>query len=292
MHCDTDGNVLNGLPCRTIVSMWYGTQLLPLDKLEIESPEGVSVSHDIATGTVTVTSIEPSATAGSRIIAIPIRAYATFVGVQYSKQVQFSITKLTDGDPAIIYDLLPSDSSIKKNPDGSYSVSSISCVLRKTDGKNAPVQVNTLPEGYTMMRKIDSGSEVAYTIGSSLSVTSANTSITFSLYCNGQLVDRETILVLRNGDKGEPGGDGRPGDKGDPGENAYTYSISPAQFNIGKTSTGSLQPSSFTCTCYKNGNNTQQTETARWYAYRSNDNSSWSQYDSCLLYTSPSPRDA
>lgn len=285
VHCDTDGNVLNGLPCRTIVSMWYGTQLLPLDKLEIEAPEGVSVSHDIATGTVMVTSIEPSATAGSRIIAIPIRVYATFVGVQYSKQVQFSITKLTDGDPAIIYDLLPSDNSVKKNPDGSYSVSSISCVLRKTDGKNAPVQVNTLLEGYTMMRKIDSGSEVAYTIGSSLSITSANTSITFSLYCNGQLVDRETILVLRNGDKGEPGDDGRPGDKGDPGENAYTYSISPAQFNIGKTSTGSLQPSSFTCTCYKNGNNTQQTETARWYAYRSNDNNSWSQYDSKTSYS-------
>lgn len=285
VHCDTYGNVLNGLPCTTTVSMWYGTRQLKLDKIEIEAPEGVSVSKDAETGVITVTAISLGAAPGSKIITIPIRAYATFVGVQYSKLVQFSITKLTDGDPAIIYDLLPSDNSVKKNPDGSYSVSSISCVLRKTDGKNAPVQVNTLPEGYTMMRKIDSGSEVAYTIGSSLSVTSANTSITFSLYCNGQLVDRETILVLRNGDKGEPGDDGRPGDKGDPGENAYTYSISPAQFNIGKTSTGSLQPSSFTCTCYKNGNNTQQTETARWYAYRSNDNNSWSQYDSKTSYS-------
>lgn len=283
VHCDTYGNVLNGLPCNTVVSMWYGTQALKLDKLEIETPEGVTLSHNAATGVVTVSKIELGAGAGSRIITIPIRAYATFVGVQYSKLVQFGITKLTDGDPAIIYDLLPSVSSIKKNPDGSYSVSSITCVLRKTDGKNEPTNVSTLPKNYSMTRKIDNGSEVAYGIGSSLSVTSANTSITFSLYCNGDLVDRETIPVLTNGDKGD---DGKPGDKGDPGEDAYTYSISPAQFNIGKTSTGSLQPSSFVCTCYKNGNNTQTRESARWYAYRSNNNSSWSQYDSQTSYSS------
>lgn len=289
VHCDTDGNVLNGLPLTTVISMWYGTQELTLDKIEIEAPVGVSVSKDVSTGVITVTKIEPSITAGSRIIQIPIRAYATFVGVQYSKLVQFGITKLTDGDPAIIYDLLPSENEIKKNPDGSYSTPSISCTLRKTDGKNPPTNISTLPGGYSMTRKIDSGSEAAYNIGSSLSVTSANTSVTFSLYCSGQLVDRETILVLTNGNDGKPGADGRPGADGQPGEDgndANMYSVSPAQFNIGMTSTGSLQPSSFICTCYKNGNNTQQTETARWTAYRSNDNSSWSSYDSQSTYSS------
>ncbi len=280
VHCDTYGNVLSGLPLTSVISMWYGTQQLTLDKIEIDAPEGVTASSNASTGLITVTKIELVATAGSRIIQVPIRAYATFAGQQYTKMVQFGITKLTDGDQAIIYDLLPSANEIKKNPDGSYSTSSISCTLRKTDGKNPPMNVSVLPSGYTMMRKIDNESETAYNIGSSLSITSANTSVTFSLYCNGQLVDRETILVLTNGE------DGLPGDPGEPGADAKMYSVSPAQFNIGMASTGSLQPSSFICTCYKNGNNTQQTETARWTVYRSNDNNSWSSYDSQNSYSS------
>ena len=286
VHCDTYGNVLNGLPCTTVVSMWYGTRRLGLDRIEVEAPEGVSVSKDVETGVITVTAIP--AVPGSRVITIPVRAYATFAGEQYSKPVQFGITKLTDGDPAVIYDLLPSESSIKKNSDGSCSVSSITCVLRKTDGKNAPVRVTVLPDGYAMMRKIDDGEEVAYAIGSPLSVTSAGTSITFSLYCNGQPVDRETIPVLTNGEDGKPGQDGKPGHDGEdgkPGEDACYYSISPAQMTIGQKITGSLDPSSFVCTCYKNSNNTQAAESAQWYIYRSNDNESWSQYATGSSYS-------
>ncbi len=291
VHCDKDGNVLNGLPATTIASMWYGVQPLKIDKIEVETPDGVTGSINAETGEITITKIEPTATPGSRVLTIPIKVYATFLDKQYSKTVQFSITKLTDGDDAVIYNLLPSDNEIKRNPDGSYSVSQISCTLRKTDGKNPPTNISVLPAGYTMMRKIDGGQEVSYTIGSALNVTSALTSVVFSLYCQGALVDRETILVLTNGDKGEPGKDGengRPGTDGNDGadgSDAYYYSISPAQMGIGKTSTGSLQPSSYVCTCYKNGNNTQQTETARWYAYRSNDNSSWVQYASNTSYS-------
>lgn len=54
---------------------------------------------------------------------------------------------------------------------------------------------------------------------------------------------------------------------------------------IGQKITGSLDPSSFVCTCYKNSNNTQAAESAQWYIYRSNDNESWSQYATGSSYS-------
>lgn len=59
------------------------------------------------------------------------------------------------------------------------------------------------------------------------------------------------------------------------GDDSYTYSITPDVKNIALDDNGNATPSSYTCTCYKNGQGTRTTETAKWYAYRSNDNTNW-----------------
>ena len=59
------------------------------------------------------------------------------------------------------------------------------------------------------------------------------------------------------------------------GDDSYTYSINPDVKNIALDANGNATPSSYTCTCYKNGQGTRTTETAKWYAYRSNDNTNW-----------------
>ena len=62
---------------------------------------------------------------------------------------------------------------------------------------------------------------------------------------------------------------------GEKGEDSYTYDISPDVKSIGLDSDGNATPSSYTCTCYENANGSRVAKTAKWYAYRSNDNVSW-----------------
>ena len=74
---------------------------------------------------------------------------------------------------------------------------------------------------------------------------------------------------------------------GEKGEDSYTYDISPDVKSIGLDSDGNATPSSYTCTCYENANGSRVAKTAKWYAYRSNDNVSWgTAYSKQETYTS------
>lgn len=55
VSCDSDGNVLSGLPIESKVSMWYGDQQLDLDNIELILPGGTEGTvHD---GLIQITSI-------------------------------------------------------------------------------------------------------------------------------------------------------------------------------------------------------------------------------------------
>jgi hypothetical protein len=108
-----------------------------------------------------------------------------------------------DGDNALLYQLQPSVTSVKLSG-GAYSVSSITCKLRKIDGSTMSV-VTSLPSGYSMKSKIDSGSEASYTINTALTITSATESVTFSLYYGSTLAESLTIPIVADGKQGSDG---------------------------------------------------------------------------------------
>ena len=282
LHVDRDGAVNAGLPVTTVVHAWYGMTELPIDKFEISAPAGVTVSSNTSTGEVTVSAVTAAA---AKVLEVNIRVYATFAGVQYSKLLVFTMTKLEDGDTPVVYDLLPSDTAIrmvtdKETGDRTYSVFSISCTLRRIDGLTPPENISWMPSGYAMKYSIDGGNQYAYQIGNPVYTSSALVLIRFYLYYGDTLVDKETIPIITDGM------DGADGDPGDPGKDSYTYTLSPEHMSVGRTSTGSVEPSAYTVTCYKNGNSTRTKQTAKWSVYGSNNNSTWTLLQSQDTYVS------
>lgn len=203
VSCDTAGNVLFGLPVRTTVSMWYGNKELPVDKVELILPDGVAGTVD--KGAVSITGISKEAL---NSLNINIKAFATYAGVQYHKQLSLVVNKIIPGENgqnAVLFNLNPSVSALKVDKAGNYDVSSISCGLTKTDGISS---VNsTLPEGYVMKYTVDSGNSQVYTLGSNIAVTGIKKKILFQIFKGSTLIDQETIYVINDGIDGEPGKD-------------------------------------------------------------------------------------
>ena len=204
--CDSSGAVISGLPLTTTFSMYYGTTKLALDSLAVGSVTGVTSSANKSTGVITVSAIT---TAASNIIRIPVTGKASYKDAQYEGTVYLSVNKVKLGANAVIYSLQPSVNVIKKNADGSSEVSKVSCRIMKTDG--ASTVVSSLPVGYSMDYVIDSGTANGYTPGNDIAVSGITSKIQFRLYSETSgvvLVDRQTIIVLKDGSNGKPGDDG------------------------------------------------------------------------------------
>ena len=159
-----------------------------------------------------------------------------------------------NGDPAVIYSLVPSVSNVIKKKDGSYSVSQISCTRQKNVGG---IITNNTIDG-TISYKLDNRSEQSYSNNGTISVTQFSKSIQFIFRVNGIIVDVENIPMISDGADGT---NGTNGTDGLPGNDAYTVKIEPANiiFNQSTTKNSSgkypLEPSSQTATIVvKKGN--------------------------------------
>lgn len=193
--CDQNGKVLLGLPVETKVSIWYGTQPLKIDKIDLSAPAGVTASGDASTGTVRVTGITDAA---EDTLPIGIVVHATYAGDQYKKSLLFTVNKVKAGENAVIYQLQPSVNSVKVDEEGNYTDASVYCKVTVTDGKTVS-ELDGLPSGFSMKYSSDGGPESDYNYGSSISFAGKNKSVKFSLYKGGTLVDRETIPVVIDG---------------------------------------------------------------------------------------------
>ena len=192
--CDSSGNYLFGNPTTT-VSMWYGSTQLTLDSLTLDADTGINATSNRSTGVVRVTSVDANA---ADVSQIRITLKATYNGTQYTRLLTFTINKVKT---SAIYNLQPSVSSVKRTAGNAYSVSSVSCSVRKNDG-TATTTLSALPTGYTMKYSTDKGSQNSYTYGSSISVTSLSINVQFYLYYGSTLVDVETIPIVIDGAQG------------------------------------------------------------------------------------------
>lgn len=104
-----------------------------------------------------------------------------------------------DGVDATFYRLIPSISIIKKDINGNYVVSGVSCKLIKIQGETQ-TNMSYVPYPYSMDYLVDSSSTASYKPGDSIATSNINESITFRLYHESSstvLVDSINVPVLQ-----------------------------------------------------------------------------------------------
>jgi hypothetical protein len=206
--CDSEGNVVSGLPVTSTVSMYYGTTKLTLyENPTLGEVAGVTATSSVL-GTITITAIDKSA---PEVIRLPVSVKAIYQGNTYIRDVTLTITKVkpgADGQTPKIYQLAPSVSAIHVNKNGTPSVANVSCGIRLFEG-DSTTTVDSTPYGYYFTYKIDNANEVRYYANNTISTSSIVAYITFSLYdqrnSSNILVDQETLYVLKDGEDGESG---------------------------------------------------------------------------------------
>lgn len=192
---------------KTTVGMWYGTKKLQLKSISCVTPAGVAESYNVNTGVIAFTVASGISMPARSEVRITVTA--TVQDTDISRELVFTVTGVRAGNPgsdAVLYRLVPSVSSVSKRKDGTYSVASVSCTRTKSVGGSTSITT----DGVLKYSK-DGGSEVEIQNGTSISPKNFTTQLQFVFYVGGQVVDRETIPMVvdgNDGNPGKPGGDG------------------------------------------------------------------------------------
>ena len=192
---------------KTTVGMWYGTKKLQLKSISCVTPAGVTESYNVNTGVIAFTVASGISMPARSEVRITVTA--TVQDTDISRELVFTVTGVRAGNPgsdAVLYRLVPSVSSVSKRKDGTYSVAGVSCTRTKSVGGSTAVTT----DGVLKYSK-DGGSEVEIQNGTAISPKNFTTQLQFVFYVGGQVVDRETIPMVvdgNDGNPGKPGGDG------------------------------------------------------------------------------------
>lgn len=197
----SDGKVVSSQIWNTTVSMWYGTEKLTLDSITCTPDTGLTCTTDKNTGVVTISVSAGTTLAATNTVKITIKA--TKNGQQYSRDLTFTVAGVrggADGSDAVLYSIIVSATSVSKDKNGKYSVSSVSCYRQKSVGG----VISTTTDG-TLKYSIDGGTET--TINNNTAISSGNFTKTlkFIFYVNDQIVDVETVPMLSDGKDGADG---------------------------------------------------------------------------------------
>lgn len=198
--CDSTGKATAAYTLTTNVGMWYGTQELTLSSITNTTATNVTITPNAAQKKVTFAIAKNAVIAEVNNITLTLQAVHN--SVTYTRTLVFTLNGVrggADGNPATIYELVPSVSSVKKDKNGNLSVISISCTRQKTVGST--ITNNTTDGAFTY--SVNGGSEQSYTNNQSITIQATTTRIQFYLRINSVLVDTETIHVLVDGSDGE-----------------------------------------------------------------------------------------
>lgn len=195
--CTADGAYVYGLPVKTVVGMWYGTEQLPLDDVSVSAPDGVTCLADNATGEVSVTEVSDEA---PKVLPITITMKATKFNVQYERSVVLTVNKQTQGEAGALYRLVTTPDVIKMDKNNSSGIYTVRSHVTWYNGKEVTEYTSeTFPESMKITYTIGSGNETTYPYGEEIPVPSDASKITFRLYMGLLLLDVETIPVVLDG---------------------------------------------------------------------------------------------
>lgn len=203
-----EGKTVSQSVLNTTVGMWYGTKKLQLKSISCVTPAGVTESYNVNTGVIAFTVASGISMPARSEVRITVTA--TVQDTDISRELVFTIAGVRAGNPgsdAILYRLVPSVSSVSKRKDGTYSVASVSCTRTKSVGGSTAVTT----DGVLKYSK-DDGSEIEIQNGTSISPKNFTKQLQFVFYVGGQVVDRETIPMVVDGNDGNPG---KPGSDGE-----------------------------------------------------------------------------
>jgi len=125
-----------------------------------------------------------------------INVNALYEGVTYTTILAVQLVRGgANGEPAIIYELLPSVDSISRNSAGTYTPTTISCKVLRITGS----QVEETTEGIVIKYVTSANNtETVYNPQAEIPISGLS-SITFRLYRDGILVDAERVPVVSDG---------------------------------------------------------------------------------------------
>nr|DAF50780.1 MAG TPA: hypothetical protein [Myoviridae sp. ct04y17] len=197
----SDGKVVSSQTWNTTVSMWYGTEKLTLDSITCTPDTNLLCATDKNTGVVTISVSAGATIAATNTVKITIRA--TKNGQQYSRDLSFTVAGVrggADGSDAVLYSIIVSATSVSKDKNGNYSVSSVSCYRQKSVGG----VISTTTDG-TLKYSIDGGAETTINNNTAISSGDFTKTLKFIFYVNDQIVDIETVPMLSDGKDGADG---------------------------------------------------------------------------------------
>lgn len=199
-----DGKTAAQSVLNTTVGMWHGMQKLQLKSISCVTPAGVTESYNVNTGVIAFTIAAGVAMPARSQVRITVTA--TVQNTDISRELVFTIARVRAGNPgtdAVLYRLVPSVSSVSRRKDGTYSVTGVSCTRTRSVGGSTAVTT----DGVLKYSK-DGGPEVEIQNGTEISPRNFTTQLQFIYYVNGQVVDRETVPMVVDGNDGGKGDDG------------------------------------------------------------------------------------
>ena len=183
------------------VSMWYGTEKQTLTALDFEAPQGFVVLTDKSKGLVSVTVDKDTALQATNNVILHLQA--TVRGQIVNRDLTFTVAGVRDGEngeDAVLYSLVPSETVIKRYENGAYNVSSVTCQRMKTVGHTTTATT----EG-VLKYSVDGGNEIEMQNNDEIRTEGISGSVRFAFYVDDKLVDVESVPVVADGQKGEDG---------------------------------------------------------------------------------------
>lgn len=136
--------------------------------------------------------VDETMTTKNGVVDIPV----TVEGETFTKGFSYALSlQGEDGEPAVVYSIIPSVNQIVKSFDGTIKPTTVSCTKYKTVGSETTV---TTEKALKYKREGVDSTEQNYT--GPVTVTSNTTSIVFTLYDGSTMLDKETVPVLVDAD--------------------------------------------------------------------------------------------
>ena len=245
---DSESIVLVTQTRQTVVSLYDGSTQQSLTNLTAvltfddgtSVPSGVAtVSANASTGVVEVTVLQNS----TPINHSEIRANITATCSKGSKQTTFSLRKVMGGAPGLnpnIYQLAP---TVKAFPFARTSTNALTpnsqasqINVSRTEGNTTTI-LTTAQTGITYQWGFDDSTtpeETNKSVGSTITVTKAQAAIHSKVWIKLSTGDRETLPIVKDGAKGDPG------NNGDTPMQAFQWNQSPTSWPTPKPTDGTL----------------------------------------------------
>ncbi len=188
-----------GFPIETKVCLYYQNSPYTISDLNITVPTGLKASMSISGKAKVITIEQDELTVDSlpSVMKLPITVVGVYAGARYEYTKELTVVRSAD---TVVYEVVPSVSSISLDKDGKLSATNVACRVYATSSDDKRYEISSLPSGFSLKYSYTDTPNTAIGLGSSVTVTADRQMVTFGLYDgDGTELDRETVPVVKDG---------------------------------------------------------------------------------------------